>query len=42
MAFSKEETNALVRGRIHDLDFQILFIDGHNFAKSVGYLNQQR
>ena len=31
-AFSEEETNALVRGRIHDLEFQVWFtIDGVNF-----------
>ena len=30
--FSEEETNAFVHGRIHDLEFQILFtIDGVNF-----------
>ena len=39
--FSEEETNALVCGRIDELDFQISFIDGHNVAKSVGYLDQQ-
>ena len=31
-AFSEEEINALVRGRIHAFEFQILFtIDGVNF-----------
>ena len=31
-AFSQEDTNALVRGRIHDLEFQVWFtIDGVNF-----------
>ena len=31
-AFSQEDTNALVRGRIHDLEFQVWFTnDGVNF-----------
>ena len=41
MAFSEEETNALVHGRIHDIEFQVWFtIDGVNFHDYCYWLDR--
>ena len=38
--FSVEWTNALICGRTHDIDFDILLIDDNNVAKKWGFLDK--